>query len=204
MTDELRRRLRRLDPMPPEVHVESPTTPSSRALLEEIMSTKTDEQTDRSPDAARPRWLAGVAAVAVMAIAVAGGIALSGGEDPADPVVAQPPIELDAAGEDMMASCIRFSVEELRRVAEIAFEGTVAAVDGPTVTLDVDRWFLGGDTSQVVLHAPEGMEALIGGIPFETGEQYLVTAQGGGVNYCGFSGPSSPELRTAFEEAFAG
>jgi hypothetical protein len=34
------------------------------------------------------------------------------------------------------------------------------------------------------------------------GEQYLITATDGNVNYCGFSGPSTPELRSAFEEAF--
>jgi hypothetical protein len=48
------------------------------------------------------------------------------------------------------------------------------------------------------------MEALIGGIPFEVGGQYLVTAYDGNVNYCGFTGESTPELKDAFEEAFAG
>jgi hypothetical protein len=47
------------------------------------------------------------------------------------------------------------------------------------------------------------MEALIGGIPFAVGEEYLVSAQAGSVNYCGFSGPATPEYRTAFEAAFA-
>jgi len=102
-----------------------------------------------------------------------------------------------------MAMCIMFSVEELAR-APLAFEGTVTSVEGETVTLDVDEWFKGGEAEQVVLHAPAGMEALIGGIPFEEGGQYLITAYDGTVNYCGFSGPSAPEFRAAFEEAFAG
>jgi hypothetical protein len=100
-----------------------------------------------------------------------------------------------------MAMCIVFSVEELAK-APVAFEGTVSSVEGETITLDVDRWFKGGDASQVVLHAPAGMEALIAGIPFEAGSQYLITAYDGNVNYCGFSGPSTPELRTAYEQAF--
>ncbi|MGD2042143.1 MAG: hypothetical protein PVJ28_00720, partial [Acidimicrobiia bacterium] len=104
----------------------------------------------------------------------------------------------------LMASCIMFSPEELDRVAEIAFAGRVAAVDGPTITLSVDTWYRGDDAVEtVVLNAPQGMEALIGGIPFAVGEEYLITAQGGSVNYCGFSGPATPEYREAFETAFA-
>jgi hypothetical protein len=97
--------------------------------------------------------------------------------------------------------CIMFSVEELAR-APLAFEGTVTAVDGDAVTLTVDEWFKGGDAGQVVLNAPQGLEALIDGFPFEVGSQYLITAYDGNVNYCGFSGQSTPEMRAAFEQAF--
>jgi hypothetical protein len=86
----------------------------------------------------------------------------------------------------------------------LAFEGTVTGVDGDVVTLDVDRWFKGGDATQVTITAPAGFEALIGGIEFDEGAQYLITATDGVVNYCGFSGPSTPEMRAAFEEAFPG
>jgi hypothetical protein len=99
--------------------------------------------------------------------------------------------------------CIMFSVEELAR-APLAFEGTVTAVEGDSVTLTVDEWFKGGDAGQVVLNAPQGMEALIAGFPFEVGAPYLITAYDGNVNYCGFSGPSTPEFRAAFEQAFGG
>jgi hypothetical protein len=144
-----------------------------------------------------------VAAVAALVLAVAGGLALTGDED-APPVASEETLELSAGGEDAMGSCIMFSAEELDRVAEIAFAGTVTDVDGPTVTLTVDTWYRGDpEASQVVLNAPLGMEALIGGIPFTVGEEYLVSAQGGNVNYCGFSGPATPDYRTAFEEAFA-
>jgi hypothetical protein len=84
----------------------------------------------------------------------------------------------------------------------VAFEGTVVASEGDSVTLDVDRWFKGGEASQVVLRAPQGLEALIDGIAFEVGSQYLITATDGNVNYCGFSAKSTPEMRAAFEEAF--
>jgi hypothetical protein len=202
MRDELRERLARLDPMHPGVPTESVTTSSSRELLEEIMSTPTGQVTTEPAPKKRSPWLMGVAAAAVLVVAVGGVIALTGDTDE-DQVATGPPLELNAPADDPMAMCIMFSVEELAK-APLAFEGTVTSVEGETVTLDVDEWFKGGDAEQVVLHAPAGMEALIGGIPFEEGGQYLITAYDGTVNYCGFSGPSTPEFRAAFEEAFAG
>ena len=202
MTDELRERLARIDPMHPGVPTRSVTEDPSRRHLETIMSTPTRERT-ASAGAPNRNWIPAVAAVAALVVAVAGIITLGGG--PTEAPEAAAPLELTAGGEDAMASCIMFSTEELERVAEIAFEGTVTNVDGPVVTISVDRWFRGGgEATEVVLNAPLGMEALIGGIPFSVGQQYLITAQGGTVNYCGFSGPSTPEYRAAFEAAFAG
>ena len=201
MTDELRERLARLDPMHSGVPTEPATTESSRELLEQIMSTPTQEQTD-SESGARRTWMIPVAAAAALVLAIAGGIALTGGDD-TPPVATGETLELDAGEEDLTAMCIAFSPEELERVAQIAFAGTVTGVDGAVVTLTVDNWYRGGDAEQVILNAPQGMEALIGGIPFEVGGQYLITASEGNVNYCGFSGPSTPEMRSAFDEAFA-
>ena len=199
MSDELRERLARLDPMHSDVPTEPTTRESSRELLETIMSTPTKQPTERSAAKSWRVWTVAVAAVAALVLAIAGGLSLVGGEE-TPPSAA---LELNAGGEDVMASCIMFSPEELERVAEIAFEGTVTAVDGDTVSLTVDTWFRGDEAEEVVLHAPQGMVALIGGIPFEVGGQYLITAQGGNVNYCGFSGPSTPDLRAGFETAFA-
>jgi len=198
MTDQLRDRLARLDPMHPGVETEPLTTESSQRLLEAIVSTPVIEQPGTGPEQKSNRWLVGVAAAALV-LAVGGAIALTGGGT--DPVASGPPLELTAGGEDPMAMCIMFSVEELAR-APLAFEGTVASVEGEVVTLNVDHWFKGGDAGQVVLNAPQGMEALIAGIPFEVGGQYLITAYDGNVNYCGFSGPSTSEYRAAFEQAF--
>ena len=200
MTDQLRKRLAGLDPMHPSVPTESLETPSSRRLLEEIMSTPVTEEPDTRPKPSR--WLIGVAAAAALVVAVGGAIALTGGTS-GDPVAQDPPLVLNAGGEDVMASCIMFSVEELAK-AQVAFEGTVVTVEGDAVTLDVGEWFKGGEASQVVLNAPQGLEALIAGFPFEVGTQYLITAYDGNVNYCGFSAPSTPEMRAAFEQAFGG
>lgn len=200
MKDELRERLARIDPMHSGVPTEPTTSESSQELLEKIMSTPLEEKPESTP-APRRTWTIAVAAVAALVLAVAGGMALTGGDEA--PVAAGPPLELTAGGEDIMASCIAFSPEELDNVAELAFAGTVTAVDGDTVTLTVDEWYRGGDAAEVVLNAPQGMEALIGGIPFAVGDAYLISAQGGSVNYCGFSGPATPELQAGFDAAFA-
>ena len=163
------------------------------------MTTPNVEQPGSSGTPNKRPWIAAVAAAAVVIVAV-GAIGLLSGDG--DPIAATPPLELNAGGEDVMASCIAFGVEYLAPMP-VAFEGTVVSVEGDAVTLDVDHWFKGGDASQVVLNAPQGMEALIGGFPFEEGTQYLITASEGNVNYCGFSGVSTPEMRAAFEEAFA-
>lgn len=163
------------------------------------MNTPIKEKTEPTP-APRRTLVFGIAAVTVLVLAVGAGLAFLGGDGAP---VASAPLELTAGGGDTMMSCIAFSPEELEKVAEIAFEGTVTSVEGDTVTLTVDSWFRGGDATEVVLNAPQGLEALIGAIPLEVGNQYLITAQGGNVNYCGFSGPSTPEYRAAFETAFA-
>jgi hypothetical protein len=198
MNDDLRNRITNIDPMHPGVPTQSTTSESSQERLEKIMSTPLKEKSEPAP-APRKTWVIGIAAVAALVLAVAAGIGLTSGGD--DPAVAAP-LELDAGGEDVMASCIMFSSAELEKVAEIAFAGTVTAVDGDAVTLTVDEWYRGGDSAEAVLNAPQGMEALIGGIPFQVGDAYLISAQGGNVNYCGFSGPLSPEYQAVFEEAF--
>lgn len=201
MTDELRERLARIDPMHSGVPTQPATTESSRELMEHIMSTPVKERETPQP-APRKNWTIAVAAVAALVLAIAAGIGLAG-DDGEPSIQDKAPIALDAGTEDLMAMCIVFSPEELERSAELAFEGTVTGVDGNTVTLGVDTWFRGGDeATEVVLNAPQGVEALIGGFPFEVGSQYLISAQDGTVNYCGFSGAATPELRSAFETAF--
>jgi hypothetical protein len=113
----------------------------------------------------------------------------------------EPALELAAGGGEGMASCLAFDPARLAET-EIAFEGTATAVDGDRVRLTVERWYKGGDAAEVAVIAPQGLEALIGGIPFAVGGYYLISATNGEVNYCGFSGEATPDLRTGFETAF--
>lgn len=163
------------------------------------MGTSTKERTEQPGTLRRP-WLLVVAGVSVVIVGIAAVMAFTGG---GDDTPAAAPLELEAGEEDALASCIVFSPGELSNVAEIAFAGTVTSVEGEKITLSVDTWYRGGETAEVYLNAPQGMEALIGGIPFETGTQYLISAQNTVVNYCGFSGVATPEYTQAFEAAFA-
>ena len=137
----------------------------------------------------------GVAAVAVVGVLLVTNQAAPGGEAGA--------LELrlpDTGG--AMASCLPFTVEYLAEMSP-AFAGTVTEVDGDRALLSVDRWYAGGSAPEVAVTVPDGAHiALNGVIDFREGEQYLITAEGGTVNLCGYSGEATPELEAAFEAAF--
>lgn len=116
-------------------------------------------------------------------------------------VPAGAPLELSLGEGDALASCMPFEVDVLAAMSP-AFAGTATAVDGDSVTLDIDHWYTGGDAATATLSAPTGMQALIAGFDFEVGAQYLITAAGANVNYCGYSGLATPEMSAAYQQAF--
>ncbi len=199
MNDELRNRINRLDPMHSGVPTEPPTTPSSIRRMERVMSTSTQQAPTRVPEPNK-RWVPALATLAVVAVAV-GAFMFSGAGGESQPV-AGPPLQLSLGDDNALASCIMFDVAILRD-AQVAFEGTVTSVDGAQGTLSVDHWYKGGDAGEVILTGgSEDMVSLIGAFPLEVGSSYLITATDGNVNFCGFSGPATPELRGYFDEAF--
>ena len=198
MNDELRNSINRLDPMHSGVPTEPPTTPSSIRRMERVMSTSTQEAPTRVPSPNK-RWVPALATLVVAAVDV-GAFIFSGSGDTQP--VAGPPLELALSDDNAMAMCIMFDVAILRD-AQVAFEGTVTSVSGAQGTLAVDHWYKGGDAGEVVLTGgSEDMVSLIGAFPLEVGSSYLITATGGNVNFCGYSGPATPELRGYFDEAF--
>ena len=197
--DELRDRLAAADPAK-RVSID----PIPDHLLEHIMTTTTPTlESEPSPAPVRRgrRWKLPALGGAAAAVAAVIGVATLGGNSPATAT----PLELTGGAGDAMASCLPFSVDILDDMVT-AFEGTVTAVDGPTVTLDVDRWYNDGTDSgagTVIVNAPEGMEALIGGIAFEPGGQYLISADAeGNVAYCGYTAAATDDMRASFEQAF--
>lgn len=186
---ELRSKIQALDPISDDVVIRPVDDPSSQEMLEGIM-----EQSNE-PQRRRPvTYLVGVAAIAAL---VLGGFALFNGTN--EPV--GPPLALSLGESNSLASCIVLTPDILADVP-LAFAGTVTSVESETVTLSVDEWYVGGDAATVELSAPSGLGALIGSIEFTEGSQYLISAYDGVVNYCGFSGPATPELQAIYDEAF--
>jgi hypothetical protein len=199
MNDDLRAQLRSVDPMPSDVPTEPVTSPEGRQRLENIMSTQTIEQKPK-PSRSRTPWYAAAAAVAVAVVAI-GVIAI--GPNDQQPAASGPPMELTASVSDAMASCIMMSPEIIAG-SEVAFAGTATTIEGETVTLEVTKWYAGGDNATVIVTAPAGFEALIGSVPFAEGGNFLVSATDGVVNYCGMSGEATAELQALYDAAFPG
>ena len=197
--DELRARLRRLDPAGglPVDPVTSPRAASSMERAVQTLEPPTPARASR-----RGRVLVG-AAVLGTAAAVTAGVLLAGGEEP-PPAAAPTTLTLDLPASDVAASCLAFDVGILAGMSP-AFAGTVVEVDADSVLLDVDRWYAGGDADRVELAATGGDAVALGnGVEFAPGERYLVTASQGTVNGCGYTGPATPEFERAFEQAFPG
>ena len=87
---------------------------------------------------------------------------------------------------------------------DVAFEGTVTQADDTSATLEVERWFTGGDADLVTVATPsEQLRDRGFAVDFEPGKTYLVSATDGSVSLCGFSAETSPELEATYEEAYA-
>lgn len=205
--DELFARLRDADPS----STLPPADPARVArLLEDAMShdTLTESRGTGTRNRSPLTWL--VAAAAVVLIAAAGVFALlPRGTDPApssagpDPTVSEPTVvELTmsgtAAGRCMMPSA------RVLRTAAYAFDGTVTGIDGGIATLEVNRWYAGGDSDLVeVDQASTDDNALILAPVFAQDGRFLVAGtQDGSVMVCGFSGPHTPELAALYATAF--
>ena len=216
MTDDpLRDRIARLDPAAD--HATDPiTSATAHALLEEIMNTplvETEAEQHTAPRSPRKRWALPtlIAAAAVIALATVGVVAKGGFGGDSHAEIADAPattapgklevIELSAPADDAMAMCMAIT-PELLADTQVAFKGTVQTSEGGIVTLTIDQAYKGTDAQVATLVAPAGMEALIGGVTFEPGQQYLITATDGVVNYCGFSGLATSELQALFDQAF--
>ena len=168
------------------------------------------------------RGLVAALAVAAVAALAVGGAAIGGafdGDDD-DPAIAVPDdptdvpdaptpdklkvLELSTGDIDpSMMMCIAIDATVVAQ-SPVAFKATVDTVEADIVTMTVDEWYQGGDAQVVSLTAPDGMQALLGGIEFVPGQQYLVSAVDGVISYCGLSGPATPELQALYDEAFPG
>jgi hypothetical protein len=156
-------------------------------------------------------WLVAAAAVAV--IAGGGYAAVSAMQDdgtvqqagpstaPVEPVDEPTVVTLQAPA--AVSGKCAVPTPELLGTAEVAFAGTVTAIDGDVVTLTPTETFAGETAEQIEVVGMRPELRALGGQPeFVVGGTYLVSATGGQISACGFSGAATPELEQLYDVAF--
>ncbi|XVU21606.1 hypothetical protein ACQPZJ_30585 [Actinoplanes sp. CA-054009] len=191
--DDLRARLRRADP----ARDLAPASPE-RFPLEEIMTTA-------PPRATRRRPLIALAAAALVLVAAGIGWLTLRGEEKTPTVATQElrTVQLTAPG--VQAKCVEPTAEVLAERADFAFAGTVTAVEGATVTLDITHLYRGSAADQVqIAQAGDSSEQMMGSGKFENGKKYLVASSQGAMLICGYSGEADAVgLQGLYDSAFA-
>ncbi len=195
--DELRGRLRAADPA-------ARLTPLSASQVTTLV------ETAGTLPARRPvAWLVGAAAAVVVLITGIGFALLGSGGDSGDELQAGrgaegstaqttvPSVALTVAAQ--LGKCMMPNAEFLSGV-DVAFQGTVSAVDGDLVTLTPTTTYAGAEAQTVTVSASTNPESPLS---FTVGGSYLVAATDGKVVGCGFSGPVTPELQAVYDEAFS-
>jgi len=198
--DDLQARLRDADP--------AKRQPDADSAWIDALAQSTMEAPMSTPEPAaggRRTWiLTAAAAVVVATLGFGGWRALDNSDDRSNEVAREKTsITLTVPKQDAAAMCMQLTPESLAQMTT-AFDGTVASVNGDEVTLDVTKWYAGGDADQVKLTqlSPDTMMALEGGIQLEEGQRYLVTAYEGVINGCGFTAQWTQELQDIFDQAF--
>jgi hypothetical protein len=199
--DELLGRMQHADPAQGDV---SPDPSWIDTLAQSTM--EAPMTTPEPAGGTRRTWILTAAAAAVVAAVGFGGYsALKGDDTRSNMAQEKSSITLTVPASNASAMCMRVTPETVAQ-SQVAFDGTVASVEGAKVTLDVSKWYVGGDAQQVVLTqtAPDQPIMLEGGVQLEQGKRYLVTAYDGRVNGCGFSAEWSQELQDIWDQAFPG
>ena len=203
MTDapdpELLTRLRAADP----ASSLPPADPERVAeLLEAAMSDTATRSTESRETGTHGRspltWL--VAAAAAMLIAAAGVLGLASRDDGSAPDARGSVTELGYR--PPAGRCLLPNVDVLEQQS-IAFAGTLVSVVEGTATFDVDHWYAGGPTDSVKVSATGPRLAdLVRAADLHVGGEYLVSATGGMVTACGFTGPATGDLQQLYDRAF--
>lgn len=170
------------------------------AMYEKITSGET-------ANAPKPAWqrlpVMGGAAAAVGALALAGVLMMSGGGSGSTTASPDGEPTLDPGGGGL-ASCLAYSVEELR-AREFAFLGTVTNIDGGMVTFAINEAYHGAAGDTMTLEADSTLQnSMYTEFQFEVGEQYLVSGDAEFAWGCGYTRPFDGELAAEWEAAFAG
>ncbi|MDF1604872.1 hypothetical protein [Nocardioides sp. YIM 152315] len=202
--DELLARLRAADPatsLPP-------ADPEGTArLVEDVMSTELTTENRETGTRQRSPLTWAVAAAAVLVIAGAGFLGLRAvtddGSAPTDAGQAAPSATHLTVSDDVGAGKCMVPTADVLGRADVAFDGTVTAVDGDLVTLTPTHWYAGDPTDEVTVTAPSvQMQRVASAVSFEQGGRYLVSAVDDQVSLCGFSAAYDDDLAAVYQQAF--
>ena len=147
--------------------------------------------------------LGGLALVGALALAVALGSGLGAPAPSGGPVAVNPSASQNPAAGGEVASCLVYDPANLPTF-DVVFDGTVTAVNGDQVTLDVNEGWKGVDGS-VTLTAPVVDIALVGPLPdFQVGGRYLVSATASTISACGYTLDYDADTAAKWAAAFGG
>lgn len=141
---------------------------------------------------------AGILAAGLAAAAIVGVIVVTTKSDDDQPAAA-PTTSVSPTGVPSigLGSCIEtYSLSTLPN-RELAFDGTVSAINGNEVAFTINKWYKGGTESTVTLDGNGmvgGAVTSAGGPSLTIGERYLVAGDGGFVWSCGFTQPYEPGI----------
>ncbi len=205
--DDLDDQLRAINPIPSSTSLTDADTHQRAALLEEILE-MTQTTTNPSPTEQRGRKRnAGILAAGVAAAAIVGIIVLTARIDDnkpaAEPTTSVSSSETPSLG---LGSCVEnYSLSTLPH-REVAFDGTVTAINGNEVTFTVNDWYKGGSDSTLTLDGNGMVGGAItsaGGPNLDIGQRYLVAGDGGFVWSCGFTQPYESATAQAWHDALS-
>jgi hypothetical protein len=195
--DELLAQLKATDP----ALISKAPRPDVPRLVEATMNTTTP--TTVTTEKTAPRRLLVPALAFTALLLVGGGIAWGPGQgadgDTQDKPDLAMTLRLQSGGAAVM--CSAPTPESLGR-NELAFEGTVTARKGDSVSLEVDHWYRAPadrSTSTVRLTQDDSNSEAVS---FQVGEHYLVTGENGTVPICGGTTVATDETRGWFRQAF--
>ena len=190
----------------------NPGDPDAAALFERIVMKDSDVRSEAT--AWRRPVLVGAAAAALVMAGIVGTLVVSDGDDGPrteatgdvatdDTVTPGAPI---TPGGVSTGSCVE--VYDLQTLAnrEVAFAGTVSAVDGDSATFDIERSFRGAEGDTLTLRGASALGGITsaGGPTLKAGARLLVAGDGGFAWACGFTQPYDDAVAAEWETVFAG
>ncbi|MGQ0831603.1 MAG: hypothetical protein ACT4OV_07985 [Microthrixaceae bacterium] len=208
--DELAR-LHAADPVD-QASLPSASDPKARVLFERIIMSDSDLPTTTSTTSTRQRLVMAAAAAVAVVLLVAGGLALAGNDGSGDVLASTTPTAAPGGGPinpggSSLTSCVELYDLQTLANREVAFDGTVASVDGDDVTFTVNRWYRGGDGAEVTLAGA----STLGGVtsageptPLGPGTRLLVAGDGGFAWSCGFTQPYDDAIAAEWAATLAG